>query len=137
MRAVRGGDWFDRDMGEKMEKSGITYTRYADDLCFSSSADYFPSGVEPCIRGVALLHNVSFNLKRKIGSLGVLNLPGVCVVCGSIRPPIITLKKLVPSEIITGNHGKFSPGFGGYIKQFPRGGRRYAVRYIRSYINSA
>lgn len=99
----------------------ITYTRYGDDLCFSSSEEVFPQKAEAAVRGTLKSYRVVLNEKKtKRSGNGILEFPGVVVVRGKIRPTGSYTKKLVGE--IYNLSVEARKGHKWFLHQFGRGG---------------
>jgi len=65
----------------------MVYTRYGDDLSFSSPAEVFPQEAEVAIRATLKAQNIVLNEKKtKHFSGGIMEFPGAVVVNGRTRP---------------------------------------------------
>lgn len=66
---------------------GMAYTRYGDDLSFSSPDEVFPAKAEKLIRTVLSAHHIVLNEnKTKRYARGIMEFPGTVVVDGRVRP---------------------------------------------------
>jgi hypothetical protein len=66
---------------------GMIYTRYGDDLSFSSPTEIFPEEAEKAIRTVlSRLHILLNERKTKRFSHGLLEFPGIVIINGAVRP---------------------------------------------------
>lgn len=66
---------------------GTIYTRYGDDLSFSSPAEIFPEEVENAIRNALRVNNLVLNEnKTRRCSHGILEFPGIVIVKSRVRP---------------------------------------------------
>jgi hypothetical protein len=112
----------DKALLEKLKAfEGVVYTRYADDLCFSSPEDVFPKEAELAIRQVLREHYVVLKEKKTCRCKnGVLEFPGVVIVRGKVRPrgtyiAMVAEKSKSFSEAERRGHRDF-------LNQFGRGG---------------
>lgn len=96
----------------------IVYTRYGDDMCFSCALNEFPTELEARIQGVVHRHHFRINLKKTSrGKDGIVDLPGVAIKNGRIRPNGAYRKKiqegwrfLLPKQIA--GHRAYVSSFG-------------------------
>lgn len=108
----------------------MVYTRYGDDLCFSSPKDHFPREIEECIRASVKEAGFRLNQKRMLGAKGVLRFPGVVMVNGCVQPDDSALERFASAILEFGENSKVVNGYKSYLQQFPRSGRRAAYKTI-------
>ncbi len=76
----------------------IVYTRYGDDMCFSCALSEFPAELEERIRVVVQRHHFRINAKKtRRGRDGIVDLPGIAIKQGRIRPNGAYRKKIQES----------------------------------------
>jgi len=115
------------------ETSGVTYTRYGDDLCFSTKRAQFPKAAEKRIREIVENFHLRLNHKRKVGQNGILPLPGVRIVHGRIEPDIEALERW--AEAIKENKPpEVLRGYESFLGQFSRSGRRYGRKRLATLV---
>jgi hypothetical protein len=105
----------------------LVYTRYGDDLSFSSPELEFPLGIEPRVREIVTQFGLKLNRRRKEGRQGILELPGVRVVKGRIQPDNKVLQRYALA-LSSGAPEQVVKGYRSFLNQFPRSGRRNAQR---------
>lgn len=113
---------FDMGMEEAMKTFGVIYTRYADDLCFSSRREVFPDEAESKIVKVVESFGRRLNhKKRRVGSHGKLFFPGAEIVDGVTLPPAGKLEKFA-TELQRRKEGADNravvAGLRGFVAQF-------------------
>lgn len=114
-----------------IKPSGIIYTRYGDDLCFSAPSEEFPVEAKQKVREVLAKHGLRVT-ERKIqeGRNGVMEFPGVVVVRGVIRPRAEYLAG-VARQIQRGSlTEKAKRGHRAFLQQFGRSGRPKLLRRL-------
>lgn len=73
----------------------ITYTRYGDDCCFSFRGGDFPKELETTIETIIEAHGFRVNRRKtRRASNGCVDLPGVYIKNGRIRPNGAYVRKL-------------------------------------------
>lgn len=119
----------------------VVYTRYGDDCCFSHPSDAFPKELEATIADVIEARGFRINAKKtRRAKNGCVDLPGVYIKNGRIRPPKAYIRKL--QELVA--NGTLSIGFKSeaeakvatrkrnghiaFIAQFEHGGRLRVFR---------
>ncbi len=111
--------------------NSVTYSRYGDDLCFSSSREIFPEWAKERILTVVKNWNLEINwTKTREGRKGILAFPGVVIVNHRIQPE---RKYLVDTRIKISNGSLDQQqlnGHIGFVNQFPRSGRRAAYKKL-------
>jgi hypothetical protein len=124
--------WFASDGGavrSVLDYRGIVYTRYGDDLCFSSPEERFPAETERAIRAIVAGHHLRLNPRktRRDGS-GVLEMPGAVIIDGRVLPLRAYLERL-GADIRAGRLDAAAlQGHKAFLNQF---GRRAACRALR------
>ena len=74
---------------------GFVYTGYSDDMCFSCRDDKFTAELEGVIRSIVEAHGFRINAKKtRRGRGGIVDLPGVVIKEGRVRPNGTYRKKL-------------------------------------------
>lgn len=114
--------------------SGIVYTRYGDDLCFSAPDNVFPEKVKRQVRVLVAEQHLRLNpRKERESGGGVLDLPGVVVVRDSIRPRTDYVRRTLAVCATDTMSPQVKNGHRGFLQQFPRRGRtRLARELLRS-----
>lgn len=124
-------DRFDKNLLGMLEwlHPKIVYTRYGDDMCFSSPEDTFPEAAEQKIREILMMYNVGLNeRKTRRFSNGVIELPGVVVVRGRLQPRGEYLRKIADGTL--GHEDTRFTGHIGFVRQFKRKDRPRILREI-------
>lgn len=121
---------FDREIVESLPD--LIYSRYGDDLCFSSSRSSFPESAKEKIRELIRSTGLSMNdSKTKEGRDGILEFPGV----------VVRGKRIIPNRDyfervrIAAHYGMSKEQIDGhrsFLRQFPRSGRRYAKQTLKA-----
>jgi hypothetical protein len=124
---------FHRAKLEGFPYSGPIYTRYGDDLCFSHPDEEFPDALKGTIDRVIREHHLILNAtKTREGRHGIMELPGVVIVHGRVRPPSAYVTR-VCTAADQGNLTSIQRcGHRGYLLTFGRAGR---LRCLRQRIN--
>ncbi len=105
----------------------IVYTRYGDDICFSSPRSEFTGELEPKIRAVVAQFGLRLNSKRKTGEHGYLELPGVRIVKGRVEPDHKSIQAFAEAQSRNAAPQVLA-GYRSFFNMFPKSGRRQAHR---------
>lgn len=109
----------------------VVYTRYGDDLCFSSPKEVFPEEIKAKVKAVVRQQGFEVNPKKvREGRKGVLEFPGVVIVGGRIRPAgsyIARLARRAPKMTRAERRGHL-----GFLNQFGDAGKLPAIRKLIS-----
>jgi hypothetical protein len=116
---------------DECNKNNIIYTRYADNLCFSSPETIFPPEAEKDILEAISYFNIPLNERKTLrGNNGILEFPGVVIVRGRIRPTSRYVKKFIDNQDkLTNEQLK---GHQDYLRQFGHNGKLRRLNIIHS-----
>lgn len=113
----------------------IVYTRYGDDLCFSSQEEVFPEELKANIFAIIAKHNLQINWKKtREGKNGIMEFPGVVIVGKRIRPQNKYIKSLAEKIKRGGMSKKSLAGHRAFLHQFGHPG---SLRVLRSLLGKA
>lgn len=123
----------DRDLLSVVRSaSGMIYTRYGDNLCFSASDDVFPSEFKRRVIETVRRHGFLLNYKKTVeGGNGILEFPGVVIVQGEMRP----LGRYIVNLAVRAENGALKnpevrAGHRSFLNQFGTGGKRRVIEKI-------
>lgn len=109
----------------------LVYTRYGDDLCFSSPEETFPETTAAAIFAIIGRHHLVPNGKKtRAFSNGVIELTGTVIVRGRIRPTAAYVRRLL--ETAPSLTEKQRNGHSGFLAQFGKEGRLAALKHVVS-----
>jgi len=104
---------------------GMVYTRYADDLCFSSSEDWFPvQEIRWRLKSILESYGLRLNVKQKIGRHGNMEFPGVFVTNGRLTATMEVIRRFSEVRYDSGE----ARGFYSFFKQFSRASRKKIMK---------
>ena len=118
------------------QEPGPVYTRYGDNLCFSSPDVIFSEAAKHRILEIIASHGFRLNhRKTREGRNGVLEFPGVVVANGFIRPNSRYFSRL-KAAAASGSFGSdgIREGHYGFLRQFPQARR---LKIVRTLLNSS
>jgi len=107
----------------------VVYTRYGDDLCFSSLAEEFPEDVKVKVKAVILAQGFEYNPKKiYLGRRGILEFPGVLIINGRRRPTGSYITHLAKQrETLTSTQRR---GHRGFLNQFGKAGKLPVIQRL-------
>lgn len=119
----------DRQILHAISPHGVKYTRYVDDLCFSSPAEFFPNEVRQLVIQTCGGAHRELNLaKQRWGQKGILRFPGVDIHHGVPRPNRRYIERLtVAAPTLTAVQRQ---GHIDYITQYKNGGLTPTLRRL-------
>lgn len=115
----------------KVHSMPVVYTRYGDDLCFSSPEDSFPREIKELVMATVRAQGFRFNPRKfREGRNGILEFPGVVVVNGRLRPTGAYIARLV--EQTPSMTPATRSGHRGFLHQFGTAGNMPVIRKLLS-----